>query len=74
MIISTVLGVILNKIYIKNIYAIIFNAVGAYKISFNYPIMIFALLGVAIVINTIIIELLLSNKIKKISVYSLIKE
>jgi hypothetical protein len=36
--------------------------------------MIFALLGVAIVINTIIIELLLSNKIKKISVYSLIKE
>ena len=74
LIISTVLGVILNKIYIKNIYAIIFNAVGAYKISFNYPIMIFALLGVAIVINTIIIELLLSNKIKKISVYSLIKE
>ena len=73
-IISTLLGVILNKMYIKNIYAIIFNAVGAYKISFDYPLMIFAILGLGIIISTIIIELLLSNKIKKISVYSLIKE
>ena len=72
-ILSVILGVILNKMYIKNIYAIIFKTVGAYKISFDYPTIIFIVIGVAIVINTILIELLLSKKIKKISVYSLIK-
>ncbi len=73
-IISTVLGIIFNKIYIKNVFNIIFKTVGAYRISFNYPIVIFTFLGLAIIISTTIIELLLSNKIKKISVYSLIKD
>lgn len=73
-ILSVILGIILNKMYIKNIYAIIFKTVGAYKISFDYPTIIFIVIGVAIVISTILIELLLSKKIKKISVYSLIKD
>ena len=73
-ILSVILGIILNKIYIKNIYSIIFKTVGAYKISFDYPTIIFIIIGVSIIISTILIELLLSKKIKKISVYSLIKD
>lgn len=71
---ATILGIIINKLYIKNIYAVIFNSVGAYKISFSYPTIIFVFIGIAIIISTILIELLLSRKIKKISVCSLIKE
>lgn len=73
-ILSVILGIILNKMYIKNIYSIIFKTVGAYKISFEYPMIIFIIIGVSIIISTILIELLLSKKIKKISVYSLIKD
>lgn len=71
---ATILGVIFNKMYVDNIYTIIFKTVGAYKISFNYPTIIFVIIGLAIIISTILIELLLSKKIKKISVYSLIKD
>lgn len=71
---ATIVGIILNKLYISKIYTIIFKTVGAYKISFNYPTIIFVILGLAIIISTILIELLLSKKIKKISVYSLIKD
>lgn len=73
-ILGVILGIILNKLYIRNIYSIIFKIVGAYKISFDYPTIIFIVIGVSIVISTILIELLLSKKIKKISVYSLIKD
>ena len=71
---ATILGIIINKLYIKNIYVVIFNSVGAYKISFSYPTIIFVFIGIAIIISTILIELLLSRKIKKISVCSLIKD
>ena len=71
---ATTFGIIINKLYIKNIYSIIFKTVGAYKISFSYPVTIFIIIGVGIIISTILIELLLSRKIKKISVYSLIKD
>lgn len=71
---STVIGIIVSKLYINNLFKIIFNAVGAYKISFTYPTIIFIGLGLAIIISTVLIELILSNKIKKISVYSLIKD
>lgn len=71
---GAVLGIIINRLYIKNIYSIIFKIVGAYKISFSYPIVIFIIIGLIIIISTILIELLLSKKIKKISVYSLIKD
>ena len=73
-VLATVIGIIFNKLYINNIYTIIFKTVGAYKISFNYPTIIFVIIGLAIIISTILIELILSNKIKKISVYSLIKD
>ena len=69
-----ILGIILNKLYINNIYSIIFKSVGAYKISFEYPTIVFIIIGISIVVSTIIIEILLSRKIKKISVYSLIKD
>lgn len=71
---ATIVGIILNKLYINKIYTIIFKTVGAYKISFDYPTIIFVILGLAIIISTILIELFLSKKIKKISVYSLIKD
>mgnify|MGYP002423703809 CR=1 FL=1 len=71
---ATIVGVIFNKMYVDNIYTIIFKTVGAYKISFNYPTIIFVIIGLLIIISTILIELLLSKKIKKISVYSLIKD
>lgn len=71
---ATIVGIVLNKLYINKIYTIIFKAVGAYKISFIYPTIIFVILGLAIIISTIIIELLLAKKTKKISVYSLIKD
>ena len=71
---ATILGMILNKLYINRIYTTIFKGVGVYKISFEYPIIIFVGIAVAIIISTIVIELLLSKKIKKISVYSLIKD
>ena len=73
-IVGTVLGIIINKLYIKNIYSIIFKSVGAYKISFEYPTIMFIILGLTIILSTVIMELLLSRKIKKISVYSLIKD
>ena len=71
---STVIGCILNKLYINKLFIVIFNTVGAYKISFTYPINIFVMLGLGIIISVIIIGIILSKKIKKISVYSLIKE
>lgn len=71
---AIIVGIILSKLYINKIFTIIFNAVGAYKISFNYPMIVFVILGFIIIISTILIELLLSKKIKKISVYSLIKD
>lgn len=71
---ATIVGIILNKLYINKIYTIIFKTVGAYKISFYYPTIIFVILGLSIIMSTILIELLLSKKIKKISVYSLIKD
>ena len=63
---ATILGMILNKLYINRIYTTIFKGVGVYKISFEYPIIIFVGIAVAIIISTIVIELLLSKKIKKI--------
>jgi len=73
-IISTILGFIISKIYISNIYEIIFKAVGAYKVSFEYPITIFLAIVTLLILSTLIIGILLSRKIKKISVYSLIKD
>ena len=73
-IISIVLGIILNKIFMIDIYLFIFKCVGAYKVSFVYPITLYIVIGIVIFISTILLQILLSRKIKKISVYSLIKE
>lgn len=73
-IISTFLGLIVSKLFIDNIYTMIFKAVGAYKVSFKYPIFIFIIIMVFIIASTIFIGTFLARKIKKISVYSLIKE
>lgn len=72
--ISTILGIIISKIYIKNIYETIFKSVGAYKVSFNYPVILFLLIGIVIMLSTILIGSILSKKIKRISVYSLIRD
>ena len=74
MIISVLIGIIINKIFMKKIYLFIFNNVGAYKVSFIYPLSLYILIGIAIILSTMLLQVLLSRKIKKISVYSLIKE
>lgn len=73
-IISTLLGLIVSKLFINNIYSMIFKAVGAYKVSFEYPIFVFVIIVLFLIISTIIIGNILARKIKKISVYSLIKD
>lgn len=72
--ISIILGIILSKIFMNSIYTFIFKNVGAYKVSFNYPVMLYITIGLIILFSTIILQIILSRKIKKISVYSLIKE
>lgn len=73
-IISILLGIVLNKLFMKVIFMFIFKNVGAYKVSFVYPIMLYLIIGLIIFISTILLQVVLSRKIKKISAYSLIKE
>ena len=74
MIISVVLGIIFNKLFMKEIYLFIFKNVGAYKVSFSYPLILYIVIGIAILISTILLQIFISKKIKNISVYSLIKD
>ena len=73
-VISSLVGLIISKIFIKDIYSMVFRVVGAYKVSFDYPIVVFILVMMLIILSTIIIGNLLARKIKNISVYSLIKD
>lgn len=71
---GTVVGLIISKLSMSSIYKILFKAVGAYKISFSYPIIVFLIVVVFLMLSTFLIASLIAKKIKKISVYSLIKE
>ncbi len=73
-IISSGIGLIISKLCIKDIYSMVFRTVGAYKVSFDYPIVVFILITMLIILSTIIIGNILARKIKRISVYSLIKD
>ncbi len=73
-IVSTILGLIVSKIFMNDVYIAIFKAVGAYKVSFEYPFIVFLIVVVLLILSTIIIATILAKKIKKISVYSLIKD
>lgn len=73
-IVSTILGLIVSKIFMNNIYSTIFESVGAYKVNFEYPFIVFFILIVLLILSTIIIATIFAKKIKKISVYSLIKD
>lgn len=73
-ILGTMLGLIVSKIFMSNIYNNIFTSVGAYKVSFEYPFIIFISLVFLLIFATITIATLLAKKIKNISVYSLIKD
>ncbi|MCM1371065.1 MAG: ABC transporter permease [Clostridium sp.] len=68
------LGFLLSRILMSNIYLGIFNTVGAYKVSFDYPIIIFLIVAILLILSVWIIGTIISKKIKKISVYSLIKD
>lgn len=69
-----VLGLLISQLYMNNIYKGLFKAVGAYKMSFDYPIIVFLIIAIFIGISTFIIAILITKRIKKISVYSLIKD
>lgn len=71
---GTVAGLIISKLSMNSIYKILFKAVGAYKISFSYPITVFLIVVVLVMTGTFLIASLIAKKIKKISVCSLIKE
>lgn len=58
----------------KDIVLIMFRNVGAYKVSFEYPFIIFIMITMLLILITLIIGVILARKIRKISVYSLIKE
>lgn len=73
-IVSTILGLIVSKIFMNDIYTIIFKTVGVYKVSFEYPYMVFLIIVSLLILSTITIGTILARKIKKISVYSLIKD
>ncbi len=73
-IVATILGFIVSKLVMNKIYKTIFNLVGAYKVSFEYPVIIFLAVAIFMIIITIVIGTILSRKIKKITVYSLIKD
>lgn len=73
-IVSTTLGIVISKLFMYNIYKQLFKAVGAYKISFDYPIIIFFIVAFLLIVSTLLIANILARKIKKISVYSLIKD
>lgn len=73
-IVSTILGLIVSKTFMNDIYTAIFKAVGAYKVSFEYPYMVFLIIVNLLILSTITIGAILARKIKKISVYSLIKD
>ncbi|MCI8412025.1 MAG: ABC transporter permease [Clostridia bacterium] len=73
-IISTILGIIVSKIFMNDIYTTIFKTVGVYKASFEYPYIVFLIIVSLLILSTITIGTILARKIKKISVYSLIKD
>lgn len=73
-IVATILGMIVSKKFMENIYTMIFGSVGAYKVSFEYPFIVFLIIVVLLILSTTIIAIILAKKIKKISVYSLIKD
>lgn len=68
------IGMLVSTLWMQNAYAFIFEAVGAYKVNFHYPMAVFGLIALLIVVSTLFIGLCLSRKIKKIEVYALIKE
>lgn len=73
-VIGTLLGFTVSKIFMASMYNVIFQSVGAYKVSFEYPFVVFLLIVFLVVLGTVIIGIILANKIRKISVYSLIRD
>lgn len=71
---ATIIGLIVSKVFMSDIYSSIFKAVGAYKVNFEYPFIVFFIIVVLLILSTIIVATILAKKIKKISVYSLIKD
>ena len=49
-IISTVLGLIVSQIFMKDIVLIMFRNVGAYKVSFEYPFIIFIMITMLLIL------------------------
>lgn len=73
-IIAALCGMICSKLFLNKIFISLFRVVGAYKISFSYPINVIGAIAIILIIITFMISVFLSRKIKKIEVYKLIKE
>lgn len=60
-IIAPILGLIVSKNLMNNLYGAIFKSVGAYKVSFEYPISIYLSIAILLIISTLIIATLLAD-------------
>ncbi|MDO4978634.1 MAG: ABC transporter permease [Candidatus Saccharibacteria bacterium] len=73
-IVFVLLGAVISSLCMNNVFDSIFSMVGAYKVSFEYPLFIFFGSAAFLAVSAILIGVILSMKIKRITVYSLIKE
>lgn len=74
MLIGTGLGLLVGKIFMPSVYHFIFRGVGVYKVSFVYPFIVFFNIVIFLLFSTIMIGIVLSRRLKKITAYSLIKD
>ena len=71
---AAILGTLVSKLILGNVYGFIFQAVGAYKVNFVYPTGILCFVALGLMVSTVIIGAALAERIRKISVYSLIRD
>lgn len=72
--ISTAIGLAVSKLFMNSMYLTVFKSLGIYKINFDYPLLMFFATSIIIVLSTALIGIIISRKIKNISVYALIRE
>lgn len=73
-VISTVLAGTLSFIFMNTAFGYIFRGLSIMKINFTVPFLGILIVAVAVCVVTFVISMLISNRIRKVTTYSLIKE
>ena len=71
---AVIAGALVSKLTLGKVYGFIFQAVGAYKVNFVYPTGLLCLTALGLIVSTLVIGVALAERIRKISVYSLIRD